>query len=70
MPENPSALSVTEIGSVFVGSRIHHLESLPKGERIRTPGGPVASYSSQGLDGVDNCDAERRRSGGNQRYCF
>lgn len=41
MPGNPSALSVVEIGSFFVGGRIHHLEGLAKRERISTPGGPV-----------------------------
>jgi hypothetical protein len=41
MPEKPSTLSVSEIGSFFVGGRIHHLEGLAKRERISTPGGPV-----------------------------
>ena len=41
MPEDPSALSVAEIGSFFVGGHIHRLEGLAKRERISTPGGPV-----------------------------
>jgi pimeloyl-ACP methyl ester carboxylesterase len=41
MPGVPSALSVAEIGSFYVGGRIQQLEGLAKRERISTPGGPV-----------------------------
>ena len=41
MLENTSLLSVAEIGSFFVGGRVHRLEGMAKRERISTPGGPV-----------------------------
>jgi hypothetical protein len=41
MPEDLPALSVAEIGSFFVGGRIHRLEGWAERERISTPGGTV-----------------------------
>src|ERR1700691_6628176 len=48
MPEYPSVLAVAEIGSFFVGGRIHHLEGLARRERISTPGGPVHFFDPNG----------------------
>jgi pimeloyl-ACP methyl ester carboxylesterase len=48
MPEDTSPLSVAEIGSFFVGGRMHRLEGLPKRERTSTPGGPVYSINADG----------------------
>ena len=45
MPEDMSALCVAEIGSFFVGGRMHRLQGL---ERIGTPGGPAYSINGNG----------------------
>ena len=48
MPGDTLALSVAEIGSFFVGGRMHRLQDMPRRERIGTPGGPAYSIDSNG----------------------
>lgn len=48
MPEDTRALSVAEIGSFFVGGRMHRLQGMPRRERIGTPGGAAYSIDSKG----------------------
>jgi pimeloyl-ACP methyl ester carboxylesterase len=48
MPEDTRDLSVAEIGSFFVGGSMHRLQSMPRRERIGTPGGPAFSIDSNG----------------------